>query len=88
MVQPFAPVPVTVYSIFCLALEVTVTPVVALKPVAGDQTYVAAPLAVRVVLAPGQTDELGTDTVGIAFTVTVLVVGGPTQPAALVPIIV
>jgi len=41
-----------------------VPPVVALKPVAGDQLYVLAPLAVKVVVAPAQIS-------GGEFTVTV-----------------
>ena len=37
-VQPLAPVPVTVYVVVVVGLAMTVDPVVALRPVAGDQT--------------------------------------------------
>jgi hypothetical protein len=55
---------------------VTVAPVVALKPVAGDQLYVVAPLAVKEVLFPEQIvgDAGLTVTLGVEFTVTVTVV--------------
>jgi hypothetical protein len=38
LVHPFAPVPVTVYIVFVVVEEVTVEPVVAESPVAGDHT--------------------------------------------------
>lgn len=72
-----------------MGLAVTVVPVVALNPVAGAHTYVEAPLAVSATLPPGQIDgaagvhEIGT--VPPTFTVTVVV---PTQPAAVVPVMV
>ena len=57
-------------------LAVTVAPVVADKPVAGDHEYVDAPLAVNVTLLPAQiapgTAGL-TVTLGNALTVTVTV---------------
>ena len=68
-------------------VAVTVVPVVADNPVPGDQAYVEAPLAVSGVLVPVQIVTDGQVIVGIAFTVTV-VVPIPTQPNALVPVIV
>ena len=53
-----------------VGFAVTLVPVVALNPVEGDQVYVEAPLAVKVVDAPLQTDAPGTETVGEGFTVT------------------
>ena len=47
-VQPLLSVPVTVYVEVEAGFAVTVEPVVALSPVAGDQTYVVAPDAVSV----------------------------------------
>ena len=47
-VQPLLSVPVTVYVEVEEGFAVTVEPVVALSPVAGDQMYVVAPLAVSV----------------------------------------
>ena len=46
--HPFTSVPVTVYVVVEVGLAVTVEPVVELSPVAGDQMYVTAPLAVSV----------------------------------------
>ena len=45
-------VPVTVYKVVVAGLAVTVAPVVALKPDAGLQLYVVAPLAVSTTLLP------------------------------------
>jgi hypothetical protein len=55
--------------------------VVALNPVAGDQLYVVAPLAVKVVLLPEHiVAEVGlTSVVGVVFTVTVTL-AVPEQP--------
>jgi hypothetical protein len=65
-VQPLAAVPVTVYVVFDVGLAITVLPVVVFNPVAGDQLYVEAPLAITVDPAPpAQTDPL----VGFAVTV-------------------
>jgi hypothetical protein len=67
----------------------TVAPVVALRPVAGDQAYEEAPLAVRLVLPPlhieGEVGEIVTEGFVPIVTVTVLVA---VQPAELVPVIV
>ena len=65
----------------------TLAPVVALNPVAGDHVYVEAPVAVSVVLEPLQMVAAGTLMVGNGLTVTVTVVV-PTQPAAEVPVTV
>jgi len=57
---------------------------VALKLVLGDQVYVVAPLAVKVVELPeqmvGGADKL---TVGVVFTVTTTVAGVLGQPAVV-----
>jgi hypothetical protein len=53
-VQPAALVPVTVYVVVTVGDAFTVGPEVALRPVAGDQLYVFAPLAVRFTLPPVQ----------------------------------
>ena len=69
-------------------MAVTLAPVVALSPVAGDQVYVEAPDAESV--TPGADAHLvaeGTLMVGNGLTVTVAVVV-PTQPAAEVPVMV
>jgi hypothetical protein len=86
-VQPAAVVPVTVYVVVAPGVAVTVAPVVWLSPVAGDQVYVAAPLAVKLVDPPMQiVDEEGvTVIVGTGFTVTVTV-AVPVQPLAVVPV--
>jgi hypothetical protein len=70
-----------------VGFAVTDAPVVADKPVAGDQLYVDAPLAVSTVLDPLHIVAGGTLTTGIGFTVTVTVVVF-VQPATLVPVIV
>ena len=71
-VQPDDVVPVTVYVVVTVGFAVTVAPVVELRFVAGDQTYVLAPLAVNDVLFPIQ--MLGADgltvMVALPFTVT------------------
>jgi hypothetical protein len=51
--EPHVPLPVTVYVVVVAGVAVTVAPVVALKPVAGDQLYVKPPEAVSVALWPG-----------------------------------
>ena len=69
-------------------LASTVEPVVALKPEAGDQLKVLAPLAVKVVMLPAQiVGEAGlTETAGNGVTVTV-VVWTPEHPP-VVPVMV
>ena len=53
-------------------MAVTLVPVVALNPVAGDHIYVLAPPAVKVVFCPVQRETFGeTVTTGTGLTVTV-----------------
>lgn len=68
-------VPVTVYVVVVVGFAVTVAPVDALRPVTGDQLYVVAPLAVKLVDVPEQIATVPGDmlTLGIGFTVTVVV---------------
>jgi len=81
-------VPVIVYTVVVTGLAVTLVPTVELNPVAGDQTYVDAPLAVKVaVCCPIQIVAVFTVTVGFVTTVSV-VVSELTQPLASVPVIV
>ncbi len=70
-----------------VGLAVTLAPVVALKPVLGDQVYVFAPLAVSVVLAPLQMLGEFTLTVGNGKTVKIAVAVFK-QPFTAVPVIV
>jgi hypothetical protein len=81
-------VPVTIYVVVDDGLALTVAPVVALNPEAGDQLYVVAPLAVREILPPGQMDGLAgvADTVNPPFETVALAV--PVQPFALVMVTV
>jgi len=74
--QPDPSVPTTVYVVVEPGVAVTFESVVALKPVAGLQLYVVAPLAVKPILLPWHTDGVGgvTVTVGVGLTVTVTVV--------------
>ena len=70
--HPAALVPITVYVVVVVGLAVTVAPVVALNPVAGDQPYVIPPEAVNETpVLPKQIDGADGDTaiVGFAFTV-------------------
>jgi len=76
-----------VYVVVVAGLAVTVAPVVALSPVAGDQLYIAAPLAVKGVLVPVQIVTEGQEITGVGFTVKVAVVVF-THPTALVPVMV
>jgi hypothetical protein len=73
LVHPVASVPVTIYVVVVSGLAVTVAPVVADKPVAGDHEYETTPLAVNVTELPEHIiDVVGkTDTVAEAFDVTV-----------------
>lgn len=69
-------------------MAVTVLPVVALRPVPGDQLYVLAPLAVSVIPLPEQMVAAVAgliETGGRGFTVMVLV-AVELQPLALVPV--
>lgn len=70
MVQPAAEAPVIVYTVVDAGLAVTAEPVVVLNPVAGDQVYVLAPLAVSPAEAPAQIVAELAVTVGVGFTVT------------------
>ena len=72
-----------------IGLTVTVEPVVELSPVAGDQTYVVAPLAVSVaVCCPTQiAGGAGTVITGGGFTFTVTCVDA-VQPLLSVPVTV
>lgn len=81
-------VPVTVYVLDVLLLQLTEADVLFASPVAGDHTYVLAPdtasvveLPLQIVAAVGVMVKIGS-----AFTVTVFVVIA-LQPAALVPVI-
>ena len=87
-VQPFAAVPVTVYVVVTVGVAVTGVPVVALKPVAGPHTYVAAPPALSEVELPMQLltlPEVVTVGSGLTVTVTLPVL---VQPPASVPVTV
>jgi len=85
LVQPFAPVPVTVYVVVPAGVTVTVVPVS--DP--GIHAYVDAPDPVNVVLLPAQMDGLPAvaATVGEGFTV-ITRVAVFVQPFAAVPVTV
>lgn len=70
-----------------VGLAVTVVPVVALKPVAGAQAYVAAPAPVNVILLPKQIAPEFTVTVNTLITVTVAIAVF-VHPFASVPVTV
>ena len=74
LVQPLASVPITVYVTVLPGLAVTLSPVVADKPEAGDQAKEGAPAAVNAIGTPPGLQinpELGdTVTVGNSLTVT------------------
>ena len=74
-VQPEVAIPVAVYVVVRLGLAATVAPIVGVNPVAGDQTYEEAPLAVIVVPDPIQMALLGetTLTTGCVPILTVMV---------------
>lgn len=82
--------PVTVYVVVVVGEAVTVAPVVPLNPVAGDQLYVLAPLAVKVALLPAHMVTLAgvTETVGTVFTVTTTVVDPEHPPVVPVTVYV
>ena len=69
--QPLLSVPVTVYVMVAVGLDVTDEPVAALSAVAGVQEYVEAPFAVSVVDCPLQIVTGATVTTGRGLTVTV-----------------
>lgn len=79
-------VPVTVYVVVEDGFAVTVLPVVAESPVAGDQLYEVAPVAVSVAEAPLQIVAEFTATTGFAPTVTVAV-AVPEQPFVVLVIV-
>ena len=63
-------------------MATTELPVVDDSPVAGDQVYESAPVAVNVVEAPSQMVAPGTFTTGVGFTVTVEA-AVPVQPLSV-----
>ena len=65
-------VPVIVYVVVAVALQVTVAPVDALRPVAGDQLYVLPPDAVIPVDEPVQYDDETGVTVSTGSALTVI----------------
>ena len=81
-------VPVTVYEVVTLGLAVGLGQFVQLKPVAGTQLYVVAPLAVKGTLFPLHMLGLAglTFTVGVGFTVIVTIAVALQVP--VVPVIV
>ena len=87
-VQLAAEVPVTVYTVVAVGVAVTLLPVEALNPVAGDQVYVEAPPAVSTTeVWLTQIVPLFTVIVGVGLTVTVEV-AVVVQPSAEVAVIV
>ena len=87
--QPFEFVPVIVYVVATVGLADTIAPVVALRLVFGDHTYVIAPLAVTETELPEHTvaGEGVIVKVGNEFTVTETVLVF-TQPLEFVPVTV
>ena len=80
--HPFASVPVTIYVVVDDGAAVTDEPVVLLKPVAGDQLYVLAPLDVSIVDNPAQNatgGEIFTTGIGLTVTVTCVVSEHPSE---------
>ena len=82
LTQPLTSVPVITYACVTVGLATTVLPVVELKAVAGDHTYVLAPATFKLVLLPIQIlcDVGSAINVGFGFTVITTFVIGPTQP--------
>ena len=86
--QPLASVPVTVYVTVVVGDALMLVPVVALRPVAGDHKYVAAPVAVNVLELPVHSKPVGdmaitavkelTVTIWVAFAVQPFVAGAVT----------
>ena len=72
-----------------VGLAITLAPLTVLSPVDGDHEYVFAPLAVSVMLDPLQIVAVDGDTltVGLAFTVTIIVLV-PVQLLLPVPVTV
>jgi hypothetical protein len=78
-------VPVTVYVVVIVGLAATVEPDVEDKPVAGDQLYVVAPVAVNVLELPAQIVALGV--IVIVTGVTIIVVASvAVHPFESVPV--
>ena len=72
-----------------VGFAVTVTPVVALNPVAGAQVYVLAPLAVIILLVPEQIAGAEGETVTVGVTPTEInTVCVSVHPVAAVPVTV
>jgi len=86
LVQPLALVPVTVYVVVLPGLAITCEPVVALRPVAGLQVYVEAPLAIIPIVSllhiAGDIPVIATVTVGVGLTVTVTLAESVHPPLA------
>ena len=78
--------PVTVYTVVVFGFAFTVVPTVLLNPVPGLHAYVAAPLAVKVVVAPAHIAAgVLTVTVNEGTTVTVAVATGIHPPPPPLP---
>lgn len=71
--HPLMSVPVTIYVAVLVGLALTVEPEVPLKPAAGDQAYVLAPAAFKLVAEPLQMLAELTEMEGSGFMVTVQV---------------
>jgi hypothetical protein len=85
--QPLASVPVTVYVVVAVGEAVTLAVFVALKPVDGLHTYVAAPLATKLVDDPSQiAASFPAATTGNGFTPIVVTALVAEQPSALVTV--
>lgn len=87
--HPLPFVPVTVYVVVVVGVQVMGVPVVAVRPDDGVHAYVVAPLALIVVDEPLHIVVVPPPavTTGSAFTV-IARVAVPLQPAALVPVTV
>jgi hypothetical protein len=90
LVHPVASVPVTIYVVVVAGVAITVAPVVAVSPAAGDHEYETTPLAVNVTELPEHiVDVVGdTDTVEAALDVTVTDAVDVLQPVASVTVTV
>jgi uncharacterized membrane protein (DUF4010 family) len=77
-------VPVTVYVVVADGVAVTLAPVVADRPVAGNHVYVAAPVAINEVDEPAHIATLvPAVTTGNGFTL-IVIVAGALQPSLVV----